>query len=96
MKYKKILRVCPKGHKFYKSSNCLTCPICEKEKKPKEGFLLKLSAPARRALERERILTLAKLSKFSEKEVLNLHGIGPTTIPKLKEELKKECLSFRN
>ena len=92
----RTLRICSKGHKYYKSSNCLTCPICEKEQKPKDGFLSKVSAPARRALEREGITTLKKLSKYSEKEILNLHVIGPTAIPKLKSEFEKVVLNFKN
>ena len=89
------LRICSKGHKFYKSSDCPTCPICEKERKPKAGFLSFISAPARRALEREGIITLLKISKYSEKEILQLHGIGPGSIPTLKNALKENGLSFR-
>ena len=89
------LRVCSKGHKFYKSSDCPTCPICEKERKPEAGFLSFISSPARRALEREGINTLLKLSKYSKKEVLALHGIGPGSIPTLKNALKEKGLSFR-
>lgn len=80
------LKVCSKGHKFYKSSNCPTCPICEKEKNPKFGFLSQISAPTRRALQKEKITILKKLSKYSKK-ILDLHGIGPTPIPILKAEL---------
>jgi len=43
------LKTCPKGHKFYKSSDCPACPICEEERKPKVGFLALNAAPARRA-----------------------------------------------
>jgi len=89
------LRVCSKGHKFYKSSDCPTCPVCEKERKPEAGFLSFISSPARRALEREGINTLLKLSKYSKKEVLALHGIGPGSIPTLKNALKEKGLSFR-
>ncbi|MBN3581376.1 RNA polymerase alpha subunit C-terminal domain-containing protein [Algoriphagus aestuarii] len=92
---KGTLRICEKGHKFYKSTDCPTCPICEKNKAPKAEFLSKLSAPARRALEREDILTLKKLSGYSEKDLLDLHGLGPSSIPKLKDALEKEGLSFR-
>ncbi len=35
----KTLRTCEKGHEYYKSSDCPTCPTCEKERTPKEGFL---------------------------------------------------------
>jgi hypothetical protein len=89
------LRICSKGHKFYKSSDCPTCPICEKERKPAAGFLSFISAPARRAFEREGINTLVKLSKYTEKELLKLHGIGPASIPILKNALKEKGLSFR-
>ncbi len=73
---KKNLKTCSKGHKFYKSSDCPTCPICEQERKPQDGFLALISAPARRALENKGITTLDQLSKFSEREILELHGMG--------------------
>lgn len=90
----KTLRTCPQGHQYYKSSDCPVCPICETEKKPKNSFLSKVSAPARRALESQGITTLEKLSKFSEKEILSLHGIGKTAIPKLREALEEQGLDF--
>jgi len=34
----KELRTCDKGHKYYKSSDCLTCPTCEQEKNLKVDF----------------------------------------------------------
>ena len=89
------LRICSKGHQFYKSSDCPTCPFCEKGKKTGTGFLSVIPAPARRALERESIKTLLKLSKYTEKELLKLHGIGPASIPTLKNALKEKALSFR-
>ena len=92
---KKTLRVCPKGHEYYKSTECPTCPICEAARKPKEGFLALLSNPARRALEHEKITTLKKLSHFTEAEILALHGIGPASIPALRKALKNEGLSFK-
>jgi DNA-directed RNA polymerase alpha subunit len=55
-----------------------------------------LSAPARRALENKGITSLKQLSKFSEKEILQLHGIGPGSIPKLKDALKSVRLNFKN
>jgi len=66
---KKTLRVCKKGHRYYKSTDCPTCPICESERKPKDGFLLLLSAPARRALENKGITSLQQLSKFTEDDI---------------------------
>jgi uncharacterized protein YdhG (YjbR/CyaY superfamily) len=92
---KKSLRTCPKGHKYYKSSECPTCPICEQGNKPADGFLSTLSAPARRALTNKGINDLKQLSKFTKKEILSLHGMGPASIPKLTSALKKEGLSFK-
>ncbi|WP_377890216.1 RNA polymerase alpha subunit C-terminal domain-containing protein [Alkalihalobacillus sp. R86527] len=89
-------RVCDRGHTYYKSSDCPTCPICENERKPDRGFLSVLSAPARRALENNGITSLQTLSTYSEKEVLTFHGMGPSSIPKLKEALKDRGLSFKS
>lgn len=89
------LRVCKSGHEYYKSSDCPTCPVCETERKPKEGFLSLLAAPARRALERAGIKTLEQLSKFREAEILELHGMGPGSMPKLKKALEAKGLTFR-
>ena len=92
----KTLRTCDKGHQYYKSSNCPSCPICEQERKPDSGFLARLSAPARRALETKGITTLQQLSQFSEKDILKYHGMGPASLPKLKAALEEEGLSFKN
>ena len=91
----KTKRICKKGHTYYKSSTCPVCPICEKERKPVDSFLSLLSAPARCALEREGITTLKKLNTYSESSILSLHGMGPSSIPKLKEALASENLSFK-
>ncbi len=63
MATEKTLRTCEKGHEYYKSSDCPTCPTCENERAPKEGFLALLSAPARRALEHHGIYTVEKTLK---------------------------------
>ncbi len=89
------LKTCPKGHKFYKSSDCPVCPICEEERKPKDSFLVLLGAPARRALENEGITSLEKLSAYSEKEILSLHGMGKSSLPKLNDALNKAGLAFK-
>ncbi|MCP3742363.1 RNA polymerase alpha subunit C-terminal domain-containing protein [Rossellomorea sp. BNER] len=93
---KKSLRTCKKGHQYFKSSDCPTCPICEQERKPDDGFLSLLSAPARRALENNEITTLQQLSNYSEKEILQFHGMGPASIPKLRTALHSKGLSFKN
>ena len=91
----KTLRTCKNGHQYYKSSDCLVCPKCESERKPDSEFLGKLSAPARRALENNGIKTLIELTNFSEKEILEFHGFGPSSIPILKKELANCGLVFR-
>ncbi len=96
MELKKTLKICKIGHQFYKGSECTTCPICEKDRKPKDNFLSLLGAPARRALEKNGITTLELLSKYSSKEILNLHGIGKTTIPKLEKLLSDKKMNFNN
>jgi DNA-directed RNA polymerase alpha subunit len=92
----KTLKTCNKGHKYYKSSDCPTCPRCEQERKPKNGFLASLSAPARRALENNGIVSLQKLLTYSEREILKFHGMGPASLSKLRSSLKEERLSFRD
>jgi predicted RecB family nuclease len=92
----KTLRTCAKGHVYYKSSNCVTCPVCEEQRKPVSGFLSVLAAPARRALECSNILTLQDLANHSEKEILELHGMGKSSIPKLKKGLAEKGLSFKD
>lgn len=91
----KRLKICDKGHRFYKSSDCPTCPTCEKERKPNEGFLALLAAPARRALQHRGITTLQELSTYNEKEILQLHGMGPKSIPALRKALEEQGLSFK-
>ena len=88
------LKTCPRGHRFEKSSDCPTCPVCEAAKKPASGFLAELSAPARRALQGAGITTLPRLAKLSKKAVLALHGMGPGSIPKLEKALATKGLRF--
>ncbi|MDM5299386.1 RNA polymerase alpha subunit C-terminal domain-containing protein [Bacillus pumilus] len=95
MRAERSLRVCEKGHEYYKSSACTSCPTCNKENKPASGFLSKLSSPARNALVHEGIDTLQKLSQYTEKEILKIHGIGPASLPSLRTSLEEEGLSFK-
>lgn len=92
----KTLKTCDKGHQYYKSTDCPTCPTCEQERKPETGFLSLLSAPARRALENNGITSLQQLSNMSEKGILKFHGMGPASLPKLRAALEAEGLSFKN
>ena len=92
---KGTLRICSVGHRYYKSTDCPTCPVCEKVRKPENGFLSLLVAPARRALESKGIKTLEQLAKHTEVEIASLHAMGPTSIAKLKKFLKAQGLFFR-
>lgn len=92
---KRTLRICKAGHSYYKSSDCPTCPVCEQERKPEAGFLSLLAAPARRALENAGIKTLEQLAQHSDAEVAALHGMGPTSMVKLRQALKAKGFSFR-
>lgn len=92
---KGTLRTCEQGHSYYKKSDCPTCPTCEVERKPTSGLLALLSAPARRALENEGITRLLQLAEYTEKEILKLHGIGPSAMPKLRNALEEEGLYFK-
>ena len=89
------LKTCDQGHQYYKSSDCPTCPTCEQERKPTSGFMTQLSAPARRALEYNGIITLQQLAQCSEAEILQLHGMGPASMPILRTALQSEGLEFK-
>lgn len=91
---KKGQRTCPNGHRFIKSSDCPTCPYCEAARAPTDGWMAKLAAPARRALEHAGIRTLTALAERSEKDVLALHGFGPSTLPILRNEMNAAGLQF--
>lgn len=95
MPSEKTLRTCPKGHTYYKSTDCPTCPVCEAERKPVAAFMTALSAPAKRALENNGIKTEKQLARFTEKEILSFHGIGPSSIPMLKKALQQKGLDFK-
>ena len=49
---------------------------------------VKLSAPAQRALKSAKITSVEELKKWKEEDLMELHGIGPTAIPKLKSLLQ--------
>ncbi|WP_300598463.1 RNA polymerase alpha subunit C-terminal domain-containing protein [Niabella sp.] len=93
---KGTLRICDKGHRYYKSSDCPTCPVCEQERKPQSGFLSRLGAPARRALEHAGIGNVEALAQHTEKQILSLHGMGPASMPVLKAALEASGLKFKD
>jgi hypothetical protein len=87
-------KLCPRGHVFFKSSDCPTCPKCEAARKPADGFLSELASPARRALEAAGLATPAQLSQWSEARMLGLHGMGPNAMRKLRAVLARQGLRF--
>ncbi|MBK9191256.1 MAG: hypothetical protein IPM77_06915 [Crocinitomicaceae bacterium] len=93
---KKTKRICENGHTFFKSSNCPVCPVCEKDKPAGSDLLNLFSAPARRALESAHISKVSDLSKFSEHEILSLHGFGKSGMTILKKVMSENNVSFKN
>ncbi len=92
---KKLLRTCKLGHKYHKTSNWHTCPICEQQQKPDEGFMAQLGAPARRALEREGIQSLEQLVAYSVTQLPSMLGLGKSTIPKLNATLIADSIVLK-
>jgi predicted RecB family nuclease len=92
----KKLRTCPNGHKYYKTTDCPACPVCENERRDNNSSFGILGAPARRALENAGITTITELARYSEKDILKLHGMGPGSMPKLRGLLQEQGLSFKS
>lgn len=92
----KTLRTCKNGHTYFKSSACPICPKCEDERKPEDSLMSSLAGPAQRALENKGITTVEQLSNFTQKEILQLHGIGQNSLPKPNKALEARELTFRN
>ena len=92
---KKQLKICKQGHQFYKSSDCPVCPICAKESEQNLFMAGKLPTPAVRALRNKQIHNIKDLSKYTESEILSLHGIGPSSIPILRQALRAQKKSFK-
>lgn len=59
-----------------------------------KNFLDTISAPARRALVGAGITTLKGLARWSEKDLLALHGVGPSALPPLRKTLRRSGLTF--
>ncbi|UKB82154.1 hypothetical protein LF887_14180 [Chryseobacterium sp. MEBOG06] len=63
---------------------------------PQDGFLQGVIAiSARKALEKEKIDSLEKLSDYSEKEIMQLHGFGKNTLVKLKDYMREHQCFFK-
>lgn len=64
--------------------------------KANENFLSFLGAPAQRALFGELGITkLEDLSRYTKKDLLRLHGFGPSSLPKLETELGKHGIQLK-
>jgi len=59
-----------------------------------ESDLPKLAAPARRALAGAGIQRLEELTRLSEEDLKQLHGIGPNALKQLHQALRAKGLSF--
>lgn len=77
-------------------AKCLSS-ICVVNHVVENDFLKGIIAmPARRALGKEKIDSLEKLSDYSEKEIRQMHGFGKNTIEKLKNYMNENNVSFKN
>ena len=56
---------------------------------------LGLAAPARRGLVDNKIYTLAHLKKWSEKDFMKIHAMGPTAAKIIKAEMKRKKVRFK-
>jgi hypothetical protein len=64
------------------------------EKTTSKSDLPKLAQPAQRALANAGIQNLKQLTKFSEQEIKQLHGIGPNALVQLHQALAERGWSF--
>ena len=72
-----------------------TLKLDGKSRKNQESDLpAKMGAPAERALAGAGIKKLKQLTKFSETEIKQLHGVGPNALGKLRQALADKGLSF--
>ena len=65
-----------------------------KQKVQTESDLPKLASPAQRALAGAGVQRLEQLTRFSEEELKQLHGIGPNALKQLNQALRAKGLSF--
>ncbi len=94
---KKIWTTCSRGHKFQKDAEHPVCPLCWPGyygNKSKSGIPEKISAPALRALLNAKVEKLSDLRKFTEPQLLKLHGMGPKALTMLKSAMRKKKITF--
>lgn len=63
--------------------------------KVKKEFFDTFGRPAKNALALFGITKLNQFTKYSVKELLEIHGVGPKAIKIIGEELKRNKLSFK-
>ncbi|MGA9118449.1 MAG: DNA-binding protein [Bacteroidota bacterium] len=69
-----------------------------KRKRPRlqsSGLPSRLSMPAQRAFADAGIRQLAQLTRLSERDVKQLHGIGPNALGQLRRALRSRGLAFK-
>jgi DNA-directed RNA polymerase alpha subunit len=54
-----------------------------------------LSAPAIRALINANLTKIEHLKRITEKQLLSLHGMGPSSLPIIKKAMKKHKVNFK-
>lgn len=54
-----------------------------------------LAAPARRALINAKLIKISDLKKITENHLMALHGMGPSSLPIIKREMKKLKIQFK-
>jgi hypothetical protein len=69
--------------------------LLEGKKSRSNDLPAKLGAPAERALTNAGIKNLRQLTKFSEAEIKQLHGVGPNALGKLRQALADQGLFFK-
>lgn len=89
-------KTCSRGHVFRKSSERPVCPKCwPRYYETITGDFARFSAPALRALTNARIKKLKSLTKCTAAEILQLHGVGPSSMLKLRQAMKAKGFSFK-
>ncbi len=76
---------CENGHTFERSSNCRVCPKCSAKEHRDHEFLQLFSAPAQRALFQAGFTSMKQINASSLNDLSKLHGIGQSTINKIKD-----------
>lgn len=89
------IKMCENGH-FFDKASCTVCPICSKDEMTEKygADFPNIGAPAFRALDGAGIHSLTDLTKYSEDDLLALHGFGPRALRILSEALAAQGLSI--